>query len=136
MTRVVVPVRYPLGRRSLATLERAIEEAREREAELTILHVNLYQSGQSVTRSELKSAVERQFGRLERARYVVQTGFLIEESILDEVAAADADVVVLGARQVTRWRSLLTRLTGNPNIVDFLREHLNCEVITVDRGTG
>ncbi|WP_197409713.1 universal stress protein, partial [Haloferax profundi] len=44
MTRVVVPVRYPLSRHSRATLEEAVRVARERDAELTVLHVDLYQS--------------------------------------------------------------------------------------------
>jgi len=45
MSLVVVPVRYPLSKHSRRTLERAIEVAREREAALTVLHVDLYQNG-------------------------------------------------------------------------------------------
>ncbi len=91
MSLVVVPVRYPLSKHSRRTLEQAIEIARERDAALTILHVDLYQNGKKTTRMDLKSAVERTFGRLENARYVVRTGFLVEESILDEVGAEGAD---------------------------------------------
>ena len=133
MTLIVAPVRYPLDSRSTATLETAIELAGERDAELTVLHVNLYQNGSSVTRSELKATVERSFGRLENARYVVRTGFLVEESILDEVAAENADVVVIGRQATSRWRRALRRLTKNPNIDDYLRDHLDCEVVTADR---
>jgi len=77
MSLVVVPVRYPLSKHSRRTLERAIEVAREREAALTVLHVDLYQNGKKVTRLDLKTP-SRAYGRLENTRYVVRTGFLVE----------------------------------------------------------
>ena len=132
MSLVVVPVRYPLSKHSRRTLERAIEIARSRDAALTVLHVNLYQNGKKVTRVDLKNAVEKAFGRIERARYVVRTGFLVEESILDEVAAEGADVVVIGSKQASRLRRIFQRFTDNPNIEQYLRRHLDCEVITVE----
>ncbi|KDE57469.1 universal stress protein UspA [Halostagnicola sp. A56] len=132
MTLVVVPVRYPLTARSKRTLERAIGVARERDGSLTVLHVNLYQNGKNVTRTELKKAVERHFGQLENVRYIVRSGFLIEESILDEIAAEGADVAVIGTKQVSRLRRIFRRFAGNPDIDDYLRSHLDCEIITVD----
>lgn len=132
MSLVVVPVRYPLSKHSKRTLERAIEIARERDAALTVLHVDLYQNGRKVTRIDLKTATEKAFGRLENARYVVRTGFLVEESILDEVAAEGADAVVIGTQQASRLRRIFRRFTDNPNIDQYLRTHLDCEVITVE----
>lgn len=132
MSLVVVPVRYPLSKHSRRTLERALEIARSRDAALTVLHVNLYQNGKKVTRVDLKNAVEKAFGRIERARYVVRTGFLVEESILDEVAAEGADVVVIGSKQASRLRRIFQRFTDNPDIEQYLRRHLDCEVITVE----
>ncbi|AEH37989.1 universal stress protein [Halopiger xanaduensis] len=132
MALVVVPVRYPLTKHSRRTLERAVEVARERDAALTVLHVDLYQNGKKVTRIDLKEAVERAFGPLENARYVVRTGFLVEESILDEVAAEEADVVVIGSQQASRLRRIFRRFTDNPDIDRYLRNHLDCEVITVE----
>ncbi|MEY7852264.1 universal stress protein [Natrarchaeobius sp. A-rgal3] len=132
MSLVVVPVRYPLTKHSRRTLEQAIEVARERDAALTVLHVDLYQNGRKVTRIELKNAVERTFGPLENVRYVVRTGFLVEESILDEVAAEGADAVVIGGQQASRLRRIFRRFTDNPNIDRYLRTHLDCEVITVE----
>lgn len=132
MTRVIVPVRYPLSSHSKRTLRSAVEVAREREAALTVLHVNLYQSGQHVTRSDLKRAVERELGALPNARYVVRPGFLVEETILEEIAAEGADVVVIGRKQVGRWRSTVRRLVGDPDIEDFLREELNAQIVTAD----
>jgi len=130
MTLVVVPVRYPLSRHSRATLQRAIEVAEEHDADLTVLHVNLYQKDDNVNRTELKRAVEGTFGRLPRARYVVRPGFLVEETILDEVAAENADYVVIGRKQAGRWRRMVRQLIDDPDIEGFLRRELDCEIIT------
>ncbi|MDL5361409.1 universal stress protein [Halalkalicoccus sp. NIPERK01] len=131
MTRVVVPVRYPLSARSKRTVERALDVAEDDDADLTVLHVNLYQNGHPITRAELKRAVETEFGRLPTVRYVVRSGFLVEETILDEIAAEDADIVVIGNRQASRWKRLINRLVRDPDIESFLRNHLDCTVITV-----
>ena len=130
MTLVVVPVRYPLSEHSRATLQRAIDLAEEEDADLTVLHVNLYQNGGRVSRSELRRAVESSFGRLPRARYVVRSGFLVEETILDEVAAEGADYVVIGRKQTGRWRRMVRSLVDDPDVETFLREKLDCSVVT------
>ncbi|WP_254862768.1 universal stress protein [Halovivax gelatinilyticus] len=132
MTLIVAPVRFPLDHRSKATLERAAKLSSERDGELTVLHVNVYQNGRTVTRSQLKRAVESEMGVLRNARYVVRTGFLVEESILDEVAAEGADVVVIGKKQASSWRRIVGRLVNNPNIDEYLRTHLDCEIVTAD----
>jgi len=131
MTQVVVPVRYPLTDHSRATLEEAIRIAADENAALTVLHVNLYQNGRQVTRSQLKSAVEREFGKLSNARYSVRRGLLVEQSILEEIAAEEADVVVIGKKQVSRWRQMVRRITDDPDIEEFLRDRLDCRVVTV-----
>jgi len=87
MTQVVVPVRYPLTKHSRATLAEGIRVAEERGANLSILHVNLYQQGRGITRRQLKEAVQEAFGHLPRTRYVVRSGLLVEETILEEIAA-------------------------------------------------
>lgn len=131
MTLVVVPVRYPLTSHSLATLEEGVRIATERDAEMTVLHVNLYQNDGHVSRRDLKAECERAVGRLERVRYVVRYGFLVEETILDEVAAEAADVVVIGRKQASRWRRMLRSITDDPDVERFLRDKLDCEVVTV-----
>jgi nucleotide-binding universal stress UspA family protein len=133
MTRVVVPVRYPLSDHSKRTLSRALEVAEEDGADLIVLHVNLYQDGHPISRIDLKRTVESEFGRLPRTRYVVRSGFIVEETILDEIAAEDADIVVIGTKQSSRWRRLIGRLISDPDIESFLRHRLDCSVITVDR---
>lgn len=130
MTLVVVPVRLPLSDQSRATLRRAIDVADENDADLTVLHVNLYQNDSNATRTDLKKAVERHFGRLDRARYVVRSGFLVEETILDEVAEEGADFVVIGQKQASRWRRTIRRLVDDPDIEAFLRRELECTVLT------
>ncbi len=130
MQQVIVPVRYPLSNRSEATLDEAITVAEEREAALTVLHVNLYQDNHRVTRRQLRAAVEESFGTIPNARYVVRRGLLVEETILEEVAAGDADVVVVGKRQASRWQRMMRRLTDDPDIEQYLKTELDCEVVT------
>lgn len=131
MSQVVVPVRYPLSENSRATLGKAIQIAEAEDADLTVLHVNLYQNSHRVRRTELKRAVEEAFGHLPRTRYVVRSGMLVEETILDEVAAQEADIVVIGSKQVSRWREMIRRLVNDPDVEQFLREELDCEIVTV-----
>ncbi|WP_435193867.1 universal stress protein [Natronomonas sp. EA1] len=130
MTLVVVPVRYPLSEHSKATLSRAIDLAREEDADLTVLHVNLYQNDHRITRAELKRAVEAEFGRVPRARFVVRSGFLVEETILDEVISEGADFVVIGRKQASRWRRMVRQLIDDPDVESFLREKLDAKVVT------
>jgi len=132
MQTVVVPVRYPLSSHSRTTLSEAIRVADERDASLVVLHVDLYQDNGRVTRSELKEAVESAFGDIERVRYAVRSGLLVEETILDEVVAEGADVVVIGKKQQSRWREMIRRIVDDPDIGAFLDTELDCEVVIVD----
>ena len=131
MTSVVAPVRYPLTDHSEHTLSEAIRLADERAADLTVLHVNLYQNGNGVSRAKLKREVEGVFGRIPRTRYVVRRGFLVEETILEEIAAEDADVVVIGHKQLGRWRRTIRRLMDDPDVERYLRQRVDCELVAV-----
>jgi nucleotide-binding universal stress UspA family protein len=131
MSLVVVPVRYPLSKHSKATLEKAVRIAEERNADLTVMHVDLFQENRNVSRAELKRNVESELGRLDRARYVVRRGFLVEETIMEEVAAEDADVVVIGSKQAGRWRKMLNSLFESPDVGEYLEKQLDVSVITV-----
>jgi len=131
MSNVVVPVRYPLSKHSRQTLGQAIELANERDADLSVLHVDLYQSSHDVTRAELKRSVEDEFGKLPNAGYIARKGFLVEETILEEIANEDADVVVIGHKQEGRWRQMIRKLVSDPDIESYLRERLDCELVTV-----
>jgi len=129
MTQVVVPVRYPLSEHSEATLRKAIEVAEKEAAELTVLHVTLYHENRHVSRSDLKEAVEAAVGDLPNARYVVRTGLLVEETILDEVAEQGADVVVIGRKQAPAWRRMIRRIVDDPDIEQYLEEELDAKVV-------
>lgn len=131
MTLVVVPVRYPLSKHSTKTLQEASRIADERDADLTVLHVDLFHENRNVSRAELKREVESELGRLERARYVVRQGFLVEETIMDEIAAEAADVVVIGSKQASRWRKMINKLFESPDVGQYLEQELDSTVITV-----
>lgn len=133
MTNIVVSVRYPLSDTSRRTLDEALRLADEHGADLTVLHVNNYHSGRRVTRDVLERAVERSFGRLRGTSYVVRTGFLIEEAILEEATAEGADVVVVGRNRGGFVRRLSRRVVGTPDVERYLRERLDCRVVTVPR---
>lgn len=132
MIQVVVPVRYPLSENSQATLAEAVRIAREEGAELTVLHVDLYHEGGRVTRRQLAEAVGDAVTDLPEVRFVVRRGLLVEETILEEVADMGADVVVVGAAAVSRWRRLIRRLGGDPDIGHYLQSELDCRLVTVD----
>jgi nucleotide-binding universal stress UspA family protein len=131
MVTVLVPVRYPLSEHSQHTLSRAVETATERDGDLVVLHVDLYQNGDKIDRTELKRGIEREMGTLENVRYLVRRGFLVEETILEEIAAEDADVVVIGHKQLGRFRRTMRRLKRDPDIESYLRERVDCELLTV-----
>jgi nucleotide-binding universal stress UspA family protein len=131
MTSVLVPIRYPLSEFSKTTLRAAARRAREADADLVVLHVVPYHATGDVTRRELKRAAERVVGRLPRARYLVRSGLLVEETILEEVAAENADVVVIGKSQASRWRRILRRIADDPDVERYLRRELDCEVLTI-----
>jgi nucleotide-binding universal stress UspA family protein len=131
MALVLVPIRYPLSKHSKATLRAVADRARESEASLVVLHVTPYHANGDVTRRDLKRAAERVVGCLPNARYLVRLGFLIEETILEEVAAEDADVVVIGRSQASRWQRILRRIADDPDVERYLRQELDCEVLTV-----
>jgi len=130
--KVIVPVRYPLTRNSRRTLERALEMRDENDAEVVVLHVNLIQERKKASRSELRDEVLSEYPELNDASFVVRRGFLIEESIVDEVASQDADAVVIGSTRAGVLRRTFRRLIGNePNIERFLRQNLDVTTIVV-----
>lgn len=131
MSPVLVPVRYPLSRHSRRTLERAVELAEERDTTLIVLHVNLYQNGENVTRSQLKRGVERIVGYRPFIRYSIARGFLVEETILEEVASERAETVVIGHKQIGRWRRAFNRLVDDPDVAEYLERRVDCEVVVV-----
>lgn len=133
METVLVPVRYPLSEHSTRTLKKAVSIAEDRDAELLVLHVSLYQNGTEITRQELKTAVEAKVGRLTNVRYLVDRAFIVEDQILKEIIAEDADVVVLGHKQLGRWRRAVNNLLDDPDIAQYLQEQVDTEFVIVEK---
>ena len=131
MDTVLVPVRYPLSGQSITTLSNAIDIADERDAELIVLHVSLYQLGNRVTVDDLKNDVQRTIGSIHNVRYLVRNGFLVEQGIVEEIADERADVVVIGNKHLSGWKRGLNWLRSKPNIAEYLERHVDCEIIVV-----
>lgn len=132
MPTVLVPVRYPLSAHSRKTLREAVSLAGDDDdGELMVLHVDLYQNGNGVDHQDLKAAVEREVGPLRNARYNVRRGFLVEETILEEIASEGIDTVVLGHKQLGRWRKAFNSLIDDPDIAAYIEANVDCEVVIV-----
>lgn len=134
-TMILVPIRYPLTDASARTLAAAGRVAHDNApADLMVLHVNLYQTGDNTETTEFTRAISSTLEDVD-ASVNTRQGFLIEEVILEEATQLEADIVVVGANQQTTWRHLLRRLLGNePAIGSFLREHTtdDVEILEVD----
>ena len=137
--KILAPVRYPLTENSRTTIECALElkeneEAKEDtgEADLIVLHVDLFQDGGDVSREDLRREVEREFSVVDVA-YAVREGFIVEEAILDEAANQGVDVIVVGKSRSGKLRRVLRRLIqSDPDIEAFLRENLDVRLEVAD----
>ncbi|MFC6993205.1 universal stress protein [Haladaptatus sp. GCM10025707] len=138
-TTILVPIRYPLTEQSTQTLAAAARLAQENaSAELVVLHVNLFQTGDKTQTSEISHAIASILDGT-TASVLTRRGFLVEEVILEEAAQSHADIIVVGANQRPTWRKVLSELTGNGlAVAAFLREHVNSnvEIIEVDSLTA
>lgn len=132
-TRLLAIIRYPLTAQSTRTLAHATVLARASEpAALTVLHVNLLQNRDHAEPNEIARAIEPILSDVDPT-VTVRRGFLIEEVISDEAKRTDADIIVLGKDNRSRWRQFLSRVIGNdPRIVPFLREHTGAKVEVIE----
>lgn len=111
-------------------VRQAVEVAQTHDSNLTVLHVNLYQSKRRVRRSQLKREVESKLGRLPRTQYIVTPGVLVEEAVRDEAVAENADFVVLEGKRAGYLQRMNRHLFATPDVEQFLRRHLDCQIIT------
>jgi nucleotide-binding universal stress UspA family protein len=103
--------------------------------DLTVLHVNLYQKGSATQKREITRAVSETVDGVNPS-VMIRQGYLVEEEILKEATQLDADIIVVGAKQQTTWRKILSRVLSNdPEIGGFLRENAtaNTKIMEVDR---
>jgi K+-sensing histidine kinase KdpD len=138
-TTILVPIRYPLTDQSARTLAAAGRLAHDHApADLRVLHVNLYQTGDNTQTAELTRSISSTLEGVE-ASVTTRQGFLVEEVILEEATQIDADIVVVGANQQPTWRRLLRRLLQNdPEVSSFLHDHTTAdtEIMEVDTTAG
>jgi len=130
---VLVPVRFPLIDRNKRALKHALSLIEDDPmASVTILHLNSLPADEHVTRRDLRTAVEREFGAV-RADYVIRDGFLVEEAILEEANRDEiTHVVISEARRKTWVDSLLELLDVSVDIESYLRSNLDIELVVVD----
>ena len=131
MNRVVVPVRYPLSPGSKRAFREVRSVAAERNAEVIVLHVDLYRNGRKVRRSELQAAVDAEVGPIPAAEYVIRSGYLFTETICGEIGAQDAETVVTGRGRDAVWRRVLSGLVRRRSFAATLSESVECSIIEV-----
>lgn len=135
LTTILVPIRYPLTDQSARTLAAAGRLAHDHApADLRVLHVNLFQTGDNTQTAELTRSISSTLDGVE-ASVTTRQGFLVEEVILEETTQIGADIVVVGANQQPTWRRILRRLLQNdPEVSTFLRAKTtpDTEVMEVD----
>lgn len=131
-TSILVPVRYPLKEPCVRTVTCARDIASQKDDSfLYVLHVNLIQRRESVTREALKRDVEARVGPLRRASYHVRHSYLIEETILDEIVHQDIDYVVLATAKGGRLRRRLRKLLDiGPDLETYLERQVDVKIIT------
>jgi nucleotide-binding universal stress UspA family protein len=81
----------------------------------------------------LQTAVQRVIGDDVEARYIVRRGPLVEETILDEVTAGEADVVVVGRGRSGIIGRLIRLLFDEPDVETYLRNRHGGEVLAVPK---
>lgn len=123
-------LRSPEGR---AALERAIEEARLRDAELVVIHTLRDDAEEVQTYRDELDQVDRRLtdeGIPHRIRELVR-GNTPGEDLLEAAKEEDADLLVIGIRR----RSPVGKLVLGSNAQDILL-HADCPVLAVKAGEG
>ncbi|MFC4552289.1 MULTISPECIES: universal stress protein [Halorussus] len=129
---VLIPVRFPLTDRNKRALERALSLIDDDPMALvTVLHLNSHPDDERVTRRDLRTVVEREYGDV-RADYITRDGFLIEEAVLEEASREEITHVVISEARRRKWvDSLLELLDVSVDIESYLRANLDIELVVV-----
>lgn len=129
---VLVPVRFPLTDRNKRALEHALSLIDDDPmASVKVLYLNSFVNDEHVTRRDLRTAVEREYGEV-RADYITRDGFLIEEAVLEEASREEITHVVISEARQRKWvDSLLKLLDMSGDIESYLRANLDIELIVV-----
>jgi nucleotide-binding universal stress UspA family protein len=131
VTTTLVSIRYPLTEEGHRTISRGLDHTGDEDS-LIVLHVALLQNGDTISRDELRRAVEAEFGEIP-AHYVVRQGYVLEEAIVDEAARQHADRVIVGKTKRGRIRRRLGQLFGlYPDLEAELAGSLSTTLEVVD----
>lgn len=134
-TTVLVPIRYPLTDESARTLDAAGGIAADHDdVEVVVVHVDRFQNNEDTETAELSRAIRAVLDDVDTA-VITRRGFFVEEVLLEEAQALEADVIVVGASRRARWRRVVRRLLGNdPAVGTYLRQETpdDVEVVEID----
>lgn len=134
MSRILVPVRYPITAMGERTLRRALEEIKNGSSTLTIYHVNLLYDDTKISNKQLQNTVEEripEFKNEKKVSYSVEDSYLLEESILRKISSTKASAVVMGGSMIPRWRKFL-KFWGTYKISEEIKKAAKCKVIVVE----
>lgn len=138
-TTILVLIRYPLNDESARNLAIASRLATQQApADVLVLHVNLFQTNGNIQTEELTHAISAVLDNVE-ATVLTRRGFFVEETILTEADAVNADVIVVDADRKAMWRRVIRRLIRDePAVGSYLHTHTteDTEIIEVDNMTS
>lgn len=121
---ILAPIRDPSLLQSRRTLERASELAKEYDAHLIVLHINLIHHSKKRSISDVRRLVGNIVTDVD-VSYSTREGFFVEEIILDEVNSSQIDLLVIGRNRRRPWRQALDRLLGTgQDIGQYLQTRL------------
>lgn len=131
-TTILVPIRDPFTKKSQKTLRYADELTNNLDhSDCIVLNINLIQNGDHTQRREIINAISPIIENVEPA-ITVRSGILVEETIAEEAAQTNADLIVIGENQRPFWRGLLSRIIGNdPDLPSYLQENTTATVRVV-----
>jgi len=127
---ILVPIRFPITNQNIRTVKKAKEIA-SNGGYITMLHINLFQHGERVTENELRNEIEGKIGGID-ANYMVREGFVVEESILEEIVKLKPDIVVIGKNQESKLKKIFKKFMYDIDIENFLMKKCDCDIEIVE----
>lgn len=97
---------------------------------LIILHVPLIQYSKKASRNELRETVYRKFGKVP-VHFVVRSGYVLEEAIIDEAARQQVDRIVIGSKSRTLRGKIALLLGLWTDLKTVLEQELDIEIETI-----
>ncbi|MFQ5815386.1 MAG: hypothetical protein ACE5G7_02700 [Candidatus Hydrothermarchaeaceae archaeon] len=134
MSRILVPLRYPITVRGKKTLRKALEVSRQEDTYLIIYHVNLLYEDERISWKQFQKVVEKiipEYKDNKKVTYSVENSYLLDESILKKIYSGRISAVIMGKSMSPRWRKFL-KFWEAYKISDEIKKAAECKVIVVD----